>query len=137
MATIKSYTDIEQSKKLAEILSLESADMIYRPIMEIDSVSNSGFLDTPDCFPYNDFKNRILKPLPCWSLSALLDILEYELDGENGTTYQLHLYKAGTWWDISYDEVYDKANPIEVAAGEELVDVCVEMIIKLHEQNLI
>ena len=26
MATIKSYTDIEQSKKLAEILPLESAD---------------------------------------------------------------------------------------------------------------
>ena len=27
MATIKSYTDIEQSRKLAEILPLESADM--------------------------------------------------------------------------------------------------------------
>ena len=27
MATIKSYTDLEQSKKLAEILPLESADM--------------------------------------------------------------------------------------------------------------
>jgi hypothetical protein len=27
MATIKSYTDIEQSKKLAEILPIESADM--------------------------------------------------------------------------------------------------------------
>lgn len=29
MATIKSYTDIEQSKKLAEILPTESADMCY------------------------------------------------------------------------------------------------------------
>ena len=29
MATIKAYTDLEQSKKLAEILPLESADMIY------------------------------------------------------------------------------------------------------------
>ena len=29
MATIKSYTDIEQSKKLAEMLPLESADMLF------------------------------------------------------------------------------------------------------------
>ena len=29
MTTIKSYTDISQSKKLAEILPLESADMYW------------------------------------------------------------------------------------------------------------
>ena len=29
MATIKAYTDLSQSKKLAEILPLESADMNY------------------------------------------------------------------------------------------------------------
>lgn len=29
MAQIKSYTDLEQSKKLAEILPLESADMCW------------------------------------------------------------------------------------------------------------
>ena len=29
MATIKSYTDINQSEKLAEILPIESADMYY------------------------------------------------------------------------------------------------------------
>ena len=29
MATIKSYTTIEQSRKLAEILPIESADMCY------------------------------------------------------------------------------------------------------------
>ena len=34
MATIKSYTDISQSKKLAEILPLESADMTYCAITE-------------------------------------------------------------------------------------------------------
>ena len=29
MATIKSFTDLEQSKKLAEILPLETADMCW------------------------------------------------------------------------------------------------------------
>ena len=33
MATIKSYTDIEQSRKLAKILPLESADMYWRSII--------------------------------------------------------------------------------------------------------
>jgi hypothetical protein len=46
MATIKSYTDLEQSKKLAEILPIESADM---------------------CFNDNE---------PCWSLVALLEQFE-------------------------------------------------------------
>lgn len=32
MATIKAYTDIEQSRKLAEILPIESADMYYSDI---------------------------------------------------------------------------------------------------------
>lgn len=32
MATIKSYTDLEQSKKLAEILPIESADMHYNNV---------------------------------------------------------------------------------------------------------
>ncbi len=30
MATIKAYTDLKQSKKLAEILPIESADMEYK-----------------------------------------------------------------------------------------------------------
>lgn len=33
MATIKAYTDINQSKRLAEILSIETADMYYFTII--------------------------------------------------------------------------------------------------------
>ena len=32
MTTIKSYTDISQSKKLVEILPIESADMYYSDV---------------------------------------------------------------------------------------------------------
>ena len=35
MAALKSYTDIEQSKKLAEILPLESADMFYDGVQDL------------------------------------------------------------------------------------------------------
>lgn len=142
---MKSYTDLEQSKKLAEILPIESADMRYgyiAPYEFSDRLYDGGYDEVP--YPKDFMKknqnfseNEYDGEIPCWSLSALLDILDSELDGENGTTYQLHLYKAGTWWDITYDEVYDEACPIEVAAGEELVDVCVAMIIELHKLNMI
>lgn len=60
MATIKSYTDISQSKKLAEILPVESADMWYHP----------------DLSDYPDYVERCsIYNIPCWSLAALLDVL--------------------------------------------------------------
>ena len=43
MATIESYTDLEQSKKLAEILPLESSDMHYcydYNFNELESIPN-------------------------------------------------------------------------------------------------
>ena len=124
---MKSYTDIEQSKKLAEILPLESADMIYRPIMDIDSMSNSGFLDTPDCYPFNDFKNSIIKPLPCWSLAALFNILP------NGT--DIVKEEADTENEKYMCTVLVKDSLVTTFANNP-VDVCVEMILKLHKLKL-
>ena len=63
MATIKSYSDLEQSRKLAEILPLESADMYYEwPNKKVH------FKDDK----YNGMG------LSCWSLAALLDALPNE-----------------------------------------------------------
>ena len=130
MATIKSLTDLSQSKKLAEILPLESADMYYH-----------NRVDIPDNFPLPiEWKHNnplLSQEIPCWSLAALLDILESEIDGEEGETYQLNIEKDGTWWNVWYRERYDEANPIETESTEDLVDACVAMIENLHEQNLL
>ena len=127
MATIKSYTDINQSNKLAEILPLESADMTYRPIMDIDSMSNSGFLDTPDCYPFNDFKNSIIKPLPCWSLAALFNILP------NGT--DIVKEEADTENEKYMCTVLVKDSLVTTFANNP-IDVCVELIIKLYLRKI-
>ena len=60
MATIKSYTDIEQSKKLAEILPLESADFCF---------VNDGTAIKIDANPYNVRKHmwKDVQLIPCWS----------------------------------------------------------------------
>ena len=66
MATIKSYTSLEQSRKLAEILPLESADMVYTmtnghhtPWVRIEKIDE---LDKDD--------------VCAWSLAALLNIIQ-------------------------------------------------------------
>lgn len=67
MATIKSYTDLEQSKKLAEMLTLESADMRYSPLG--DNMHPWVWTDT--------FIEK--NAIPCWSLAALILILPDEI----------------------------------------------------------
>lgn len=123
---MKSYTDLEQSKQLVEILPIESADMSW--------VSNG--LGKPFARTIQ-IKGDPEELCGCWSLASLLDVLESEIDGEEGETYQLTLEKEGTWWYLWYKEQYDSANPIEVESTEELVDACYEMIIKLHEQKML
>lgn len=65
MATIKSYTDISQSKKLLALgVSPESADMCYfERIAFIEGTPKVGY------------KEGITDGIPCWSLSALLDLM--------------------------------------------------------------
>lgn len=123
----RAFTSLEQSKKLSEILPLESADMIYMPMMDIDSMSNSGFFDIPECYPFNEFKDSNNKPLPCWSLAALLDVLprvdiEKELWSSDKYDYRVKAYigdgYVGDWFE----------NPL---------DACYEMILKLNELKLL
>ena len=131
MSNIKSYTDINQSKKLAEILPLESADMRYHTISKYNPYPCDEIVYTIY------FGNPSGDDIPCWSLAALLDVLESEIDGEEGETYKLKIEKEGNWWNVWYEERYDEANPIETESTEYLVDACYKMILDLHELKLL
>ena len=133
MATIKSYTDISQSKKLVEILPLESADMFYLRIIgeTYDKYGELIPLEENLCKIEIDSLNRLNYPeedvLPCWSLAALLEVLpEYNLqktDWGNKTEYKIVVtINEENYASKNYD------NPL---------DACYEMIIKLHELNLL
>ena len=113
---MKAYTDLEQSKKLTKILSLDSADMYWKngvsykyiqcftPFVIDEDVNNVNF----------DYD------VPCWSLTALLNVLpSATLDSSDDHHYRLHCMERYTEW-------YD--NPI---------DACVAMIERLHEQKLL
>ena len=91
MATIKSYTDLEQSKKLAEILPIESADMFYR---------DNG-IDVK--LMWEHIAQKVTNP--CWSLTALLNVLpSATLDSSNDHHFRIHCMERYTEW---YDNAVD------------------------------
>ena len=128
MATIKSFTSLEQSKKLAEILPLESADMFIADVINSkEQIHSYAFhiLTTWGCKTFAEIKEREsnhIKFIPCWTLSALLCVL--------GEGYSLRNRKGKFYVRIThiYHEILLFDNP---------VDACVDMIIKLKEADLL
>ena len=110
MTTIKSYTDLNQSRKLAEILPLESADMIWANDNDVIVV------------PYDmaTRENVLHDFIPCWSLAALLDIYPMVVGRD------MDMYCCWQNHKNLHSKHYN--NP---------VDACFEMVIKLHELNLL
>lgn len=122
MATIKSYTDLEQSKKLADILPLESADMkwyFWKDEIDAPKTPTFGYSKTAA----ESYKDTEAIYLPCWSLAALLSVLP---------DYSLHSNPNGTVFVVS-----DFKKPMMSDDYDNPVDVCVAMVEKLHELKLL
>lgn len=125
---MKAYTDLEQSNKLAEILPIESADMFCR---------NNG-VDVKLMWEHNAQKVTN----PCWSLAALLNILPpYLFEFKRGIDLNVYPNLNGKGWHCSYMpnciENMEKDKFKLITSEDTLVDACVEMIMKLHEQKLL
>ena len=123
MTAIKSYTDISQSKKLAEILPLESADMFWRHC-------NLDNLDYP--IMQTEFEYIRSANTPCWSLASLLNVLPDTITNNNGIAFKLNIKK----------NIIEYSNPSlylihKFVKSDNLIDACVEMIIKLKELKLL
>ena len=116
---MKSYTDIEQSRKLAKILPIENADMSYCAIHNIGQETHYSNIPI--------FVHTTNKDIPCWSLASLLGVIRetigYTIYGVNNVYMFCNL--GDRPWKLE-TEVYDNE-----------VDACVEMIIKLNELNLL
>jgi hypothetical protein len=128
METIKSYTDLEQSKKLTNILPLESADMYYCYGMDVHT-KKWEYDTTPTII---DTSNQIdIGDIPCWSLAALMDVLPI-LDNRSPVIPKIFDRKYRVvYHSTSYERgifTHDYDNP---------VDACYELILKLHELNLL
>ena len=113
---MKSYTDIEQSKKLAEILPIKSADAFY-DLAEPEK-RQVPIIGGPD--DYYDMEDWTL---PCWSLAALFELLPYPiLSRSDVNNFCCKIFKGSI---------------VVSSSGKNSIDACVEMIYKLKEKDLI
>ena len=132
---MKSYTDLKQSKKLAEILPKESADMRYgyiAPYDYSDRMYDGGYDEVP--YPKDFLKknpnfseNEYDGELPCWSLAALINAIK----PYNENTYTIKGTLDGGAL-ISFDEVTNV-----MYQEKEIVDAVYEMILWLNEKKMI
>jgi hypothetical protein len=122
MATIKSYSDLKQSKVLSKILSDDSADMVY-----IASAND----DIGDTLYTAEYKSEIIIKegdtdyINCWSLAALLSVLPhiqefYPTLEKINDKYVCRYKESGIWTN-----------------GDNPVDACYWMILKLNELKML
>ena len=111
---MKAYTSLEQSQKLAEILPIKSADLMweYEP-------NKDTYLDKPTMIPIESY--IFINDIPCWSLAALLNITCMVV----GRVVDLDIWICASH-KLNLSLYAD--NPI---------DACYEMILNLHEQNIL
>lgn len=119
---MKAYIDIEQSKKLATILPIDSADMCYRIVAYNPN-------DTHEYQPYC-FVGTLESDISCWSLAALLEVMPKQLG-----RYTLTFYWCDDSWCCSY--IDDGSEIKETSSANNPVDACYEMIIKLNKRKLL
>ena len=125
---MKSHTDIEQSKRLSEILPVESADMwwpyYYDVVSDTGEYDKEPMLHKPICNPD--------KALPCWSLGELIEALPLEVETHKQTDGHKIYYYVESYMKRMKKEIY-----LSTELYENLVDACVEMIYQLKQRNLL
>jgi len=136
MGIVKAYTSLEQSKILAEILPLESADMWWlyitaqgKYIAMMYEEPDPHYLARMESYGIKDAAIR------CWSLAALLNILHFRQN--DITSLSGGGYKDGNYisdWCLDYE--YDNGDYQKTFGGNP-VDACYEMILRLHELKLL
>lgn len=129
----KICTSLQQSKKLVELgIDVNTADMRYgyiAPYEYSDRMYEGGYNEVPypkdflknnPNFSENDYDGEF----PAWSLSALLNIIPEPYLVQNS---------EGTWLIHSWVNKY----PWSVGGYSNPIDACVEMIVKLHEKEIL
>lgn len=120
---MKSYTDLEQSKILKDILPMESADMRYHTISKYNQYPCDEIVYTIY------FGSPSSDDIPCWSLAALLEIIrkptavDLLIDGRGCRCHCRDKHEGKFYGTDDYCDT-----PI---------DACIEVILKLHELKIL
>lgn len=145
-SNIKLCTDLKQSKKLKEILSIESADHHYvRKVRDSWGNPFDGEWSIPKPGNPNSSKANYIvmgftsyETFPCWSLAVLLEgvlpnkIVVNHLGYEKSCIFS---FSDNSWYLSYYNDV--TFCTLVAIIKESLLDACYEMILELHKMNLL
>ena len=134
MATIKAYTDLEQSKTLANILPLESSDMVYLRC-DFEDEGKYSILVGSYHEGYTEREDGTIIPVfdehfPAWSLTALLNYLKSKNKFPDIKELSDGRFKLTTF-------IWDGKKSFQVFIANNLVDVCYKLVLKLHECEML
>ena len=145
---MKAYTDIEQSKKLAEILPLESADMYY-----METSYNNYTIGVLQRMETDMLLNHAeyYKMFPAWSLAALLKLIKSEIYGEtiygDTITYKVDFRKYKLTDDVDLYQIaygsikfdvdgqYSFKDMVNTGQKEDPIDAAFQMVVWLKENG--
>ena len=125
---MKAYTDLEQSKRLTEILPLESADMFWTYDFVVNDINGLNVIS-------NNFKPEN-KDIPAWSLAALLDYMHKVDLFPDITDFNGEFKLVVSYVNEEEEKILGNVQTI-ISRNENLIDACVEMIVKLNELKLL
>lgn len=126
---MKAYTDIGQSKILKDILPSETADGFYEAQFNQLTGEWEDLL-----FVGNEWVSEEVV-IPAWSLAALLDFLKPNVTLDHNEDEG---WKAESLYVIDKpDSILQPIKAINGFSENEPIDACVNMIMKLKEENLL
>ncbi len=145
---MKSYTDLEQSKKLLEILPPNIADMYYsyvfpkshvlqhvpnigNPVRSLECFNKGYTMSGKDPVTLNEYC------IPCWSTDALADIIKTYCTQFDTTLLDNKNYYVFIVCGNDDYHAYIKFTDTKPKGFTNLTDAYVEVIIKLHENNVL
>ena len=129
----KIATDLNQGQKLSKILPIESADMSWVSIYDENHLMSDY---RPDYRLYLiPYRSNSWESVPAWSLSALINVLPDTIEDDTGVLFGLNIKKNFVeYYNPSMGALYATYHSVN---ADDLIDACVEMILKLKEKGLL
>lgn len=133
------YTNIEQSKKLATVLPLKSADLWWTEIYK-GKITEDHQRVTAEKPSYNlslvklsenNYSIDTINDIPCWSAEALLNILPKHISTEDGKDYSLVIEKTEN--DIDYFIAYHDVDMLRYEYVIEETGELISVLFKIVE----
>ena len=136
----KICTDLQQSKRLIKLgIDINTANMYWKR-SNFNGDSSWKYHIKRAAFPMEFFKSKDY--VPAWSADALSNLLPpYLFEFERGIDLNIYPNLNGKGWHCSYMpnciENMKKDKFKQITNGATIIDAMFEMIIRLHELNLL